>query len=536
MTAGSAPPEKQRSRFYWFRRNLGLRTAAFVKEHKFLFIVLAVSALVLLFFLRAFVHPLVLAARVHVYVLTLGLPLAGMLWVIGRRLGWKGRMALVAGLALALTAMVAGGVQPHRYIALYLRHRSLKIVELKTLPLTDHERIQPQNSIVALANEAMNETETPADPHFVRVGGEYRWTIGIEPSYLIRRLTRGVLQVFSIPGTAPSPSFAGANRIPVHFPTGENLLLWHRTDLNVIRAFGPWRYLNYEPGEVKYVTDDHGRWVQVVSLIRWRGWFFPRPEFGGVQVVEQEERGGVAALARHALAGVGRWIPPGEIQKYPFLRGQSLVPRAVSRFIAHSFRFQAGFLAPFPGYHLGDIRIPDMPGDVYDQPFTLYFRPADGGVADGLYHYFGLEPFQAEKQGLNMSLFIPADGTSVVYAYSHAKRSEALTGVSAISAKVMETRKQYDWSRNRPVEHRPFIRTIAGKTRFFWLTTVVTLKGEKGEKSAAAPADSESFIAGTTPEVALTDAAYRTVVWVDPMKPEQWTHQLEKELRAVWKD
>jgi hypothetical protein len=114
----------------------------------------------------------------------------------------------------------------------------------------------------------------------------------------------------------------------------------------------------------------------------------------------------------------------------------------------------------------------------------------------------------------------------VIYTYPHAKRNEALTGVSAIGAKVMETRKQYDWTRNRAVEHRPFIRKIGGKTRFFWLTTVVTLKQEGGRE----------FIAGTTPEVALTDAAYRTVVWVDPIKPGEWTAQLEKELGTVWKD
>src|SRR5262249_10844260 len=138
--------------------------------------------------------------------------------------------------------------------------------------------------------------------------------------------------------------------IPVHFATGENLLLWHCTELNVIRAFGPWRYLNYEPGEVKYVTDDNGHWVQVVSLIRWRGWFFPIPEFGGVQVIQQETGGGLGTILMHSLAGIGHWIPPDEIPKHAFLRGQSLVPRPVSRFIAQSFRFQGGFLAPFPGY------------------------------------------------------------------------------------------------------------------------------------------------------------------------------------------
>ena len=404
-------------------------------------------------------------------------------------------------------------------MSLYSRWKAVRRVELARLPVTGHERVQPRNSIVALANEAMQETETPAPPHFLRVGGEYRWTMGIEPAFAVRRLTRGVDSLFSVPGTDASPSFSGENRIAAQFETGEHLLLWHRTDLNVIRSFGPRRYLNFEADEVKYLTDDRGEWVQVVPLTQWRGLFFPQPYFGGVQVIRQNPRGGFADMVRRLFFGVGEWIPPDRIKDHPFLRGQSLMPRQVSRHIAESFRFQSGFFAPMPGYHLGDVRIPDLPGDVHDQPFTLYFDFAPPGTPEGLFHYFALEPFQPEKQGLNTSLFIPADGTPVVYVYPHHRRAESLTGVSAIGAKVMETRKQYDWDRNRPVEHRPFIREIGGTPRFYWLTTVVTLKDKTG-----------SFIAGSAPEVALTDAATREVVWVDAHKPEEWAQQAAVEL------
>ena len=152
-----------------------------------------------------------------------------------------------------------------------------------------------------------------------------------------------------------------------------------------------------------------------------------------------------------------------------------------------------------PGYHLGDVRIPDLPGDVHDQPFTLYFDFGSPAFPQGLFQYFGARTVpDGRSRDSNTSLFIPADGTPVVYVYPHHKRAESLTGVSAIGAKVMETRKQYDWDRNRPVEHRPFIREVGGAPRFYWLTTVVTLKDKSG-----------SFIAGSAPEVALTDAATR---------------------------
>src|SRR5690606_37616834 len=108
----------------------------------------------------------------------------------------------------------------------------------------------------------------------------------------IRRLTGGVNQLFSVSGSAPSPNFSREARIPVSFPTGEELLLWNSSRVNVIRSFGLWRFLNYEPADVKYFTDDSGKWVQAVSLVKWKGIFFPRPEFGGVQIIRQGDGAG----------------------------------------------------------------------------------------------------------------------------------------------------------------------------------------------------------------------------------------------------
>src|SRR6185369_5919620 len=121
-----------------------------------------------------------------------------------------------------------------------------------------------------------------------------------------------------------------------------------------------------------------GQWVQIVSLIRWSGLFFPQPEFGGVQLIRQHERSAASFLWK-MLFGTGEWIPPDEVPKHRFLVGQHVLSYSVSRYMARSFRFQNGFLAPFPGYHEGDIRIPDMPEDVNDQPFTVSFRMPGGG-------------------------------------------------------------------------------------------------------------------------------------------------------------
>ena len=44
-----------------------------------------------------------------------------------------------------------------------------------------------------------------------------------------------------------------------------------------------------------------------------------------------------------------------------------------------------------------------------------------------------------------------------------------------------------------------------------------------------------SYIAGSIPEVALTNAVNRTVTWVDPTRPEEWTEKVEADLAVVEK-
>jgi len=499
--------------------------AGFWRRHKAIALVLAIGLLLGLVLGRALIQPYVLELRKLSFVAVIALPLAGLVLFLLRNRSRGVRIGVLLACLVLAVVLAPWEMRAYDYVRLYYRYRALPIDELVSLPVTARERIQPLNSVYSLAHEVMTETETPMPPDFVRVGEDYRWSIAIEPAYPLARLFSGVTELFDIPGTTPSTSFARENREAVSFPVGENLLFVRNARRAVIRRFGLGRFLSYEPAKVIYVEDGDGRWVQLVSLIRWRGLLFPYPEFGGVQVVRQAE-GGLTAMLALALLGAGEWIPPEEISRHAFLDGQNIVPVEVSRFAAESFRFQNGFFAPFPGYHKGDVRIPDLPGDMNDQPFTAHFDMGPQGGKSALYHYFALEPFDPDKQGLNTSVFVPADGSEPVYVYRHHEQRGSLTGVSAISAKVMESRKNYDWSRNRPVEHRPYIKQMAGKKRFFWLTTVVTLK-DGGE-------DRGRFIAGTVPDVVLTDAEFNAPVWVDPLDKEGWQRQLAETLEPIW--
>lgn len=513
-------------RFYWICHNILTRLRASWEKRCKLFVCMTIAFVIFLAIARAWVQPAVLALRIYSFeliVFTLG---ALVLMRYRRRLRWRGWVVIVGLLFIIGLNHWYVKLQPHRYITLYLCYNTLDIKELDALPETDYERVQPLNSIRVLGKETMTEVQQVSDPFFVRVDNQYRWTMSVQPSFSLPRLFGEVTDVISVSATTPSPNFSPENKHRVSFPVGEKLFLGKNTHIAAIRSFGIARFISYEPADVKYAKDDNGEWVQLVSLVKWRGFFFPRPEFGGVQV-NRQSKGGLVHLVKMMFFGEGEWIPPEEVASHAYLRGQNLVPYEVGRYVAKSFRFQNGFFAPFPGFHRGDVRIPDLPSDMNDQPFITFFRFKEGQGESKLYQYFALEPYEESRQGLNTSILFPADGVGPIWAYYHSKRNESLVGVSTIAAKVMESRKYYDWNQSRPAEHRPYIKVMDGKIRFMWLTTVVTYK---------AKVEGGEYIAGSTPEVVLTDAVYRQVVWMNPLQPPtDWPAELTRALSAVWK-
>ncbi len=172
------------------------------------------------------------------------------------------------------------------------------------------------------------------------------------------------------------------------------------------------------------------------------------------------------------------------------------------------------------------VKIPDLQEDQNQQPYVtdFNFEGMKTDAVDGLYHWFGLEPIGDERTSLAFSVMIPADGTQKLYYYNHAAKKEGYAGVSAMPLKVIESRKEYDWSVNKPVEFRPFIKYIAGKKRMFVIGTV-----------AAVREDSKQFDGAATPDLALVDAEYRDVIWIDAKHPSKWTTTILDQLGETWK-
>jgi hypothetical protein len=378
-----------------------------------------------------------------------------------------------------------------------------------------------------MAYESIGETQEVSLPQLVRVDSSNQWTMAVQPSreYTWQRISDNTEELFTVESTSPFPRFSGDNRIPVTFSIGESLAFSRNTYNAVVQRFNFFQLFTMEPSDVFYMKNDEGKWVQVVSLIKWKGFFFPYPSYGGVMIVEPGEHDFMDYLERISI-GKGTYIPPDEIQNYPFLTKQNTLAEEVSRLQAQSLQFLGGFTDPLPWNMETAVKIPDLKDDENMQPFVTDFNfdTMEVDTYSGLYHWFGLEPVGEERTSLSFSVMIPADGTDKLLYYNHAAKKEGLAGVSAMPLKVIESRKEYDWSVNKPVEFRPFVKEIGGRKRMFVFCTV-----------AAKRDDSKKFDGSATPDLALVDTEYRDVVWIDAKHPSQWESAILEQLGETWK-
>jgi hypothetical protein len=214
------------------------------------------------------------------------------------------------------------------------------------------------------------------------------------------------------------------------------------------------------------------------------------------------------------------------MKNHEYLTRQNTLSEKVSRLQAESLKFLAGFFDPLPWNMKTAVKIPDLQDDQSQQPFVTDFDFSDTkiGAYSGLYHWFGLEPVGDERTSLTFSVFIPADGSNALYFYDHASKKQGYAGVSAMPLKVIESRKEYDWSVNKPVEFRPYIKHIAGRKRMFFLSTISSIRQENAQFDGAA-----------TPDLVLIDNEYRDVIWIDSKKPSTWDESVYNQLNEAWR-
>ncbi|MEL0643072.1 hypothetical protein V6251_01670 [Olleya sp. Ti.3.14] len=499
-------------------------------KQKAIVIILALIVIALLFFLRDDYQPLLLFFRKYIFVILL----SGILLFFGLRsfrnsASTGKRLGILAGLLAFFGVLYVAGwhYQLYDYMKTYNVFNNLNKVEINELPLTQNERIQPLRNIFSMANESVGETKDVSLPHLVRVDDENKWTMAIQPTekYVWQGISDNTEEVFSVSSTTPFPRFSNENRISTTFSIGESLKFSRNTYNAVVQRFNPWMLFNYEPSDTFYMKNDNGQWVEVVSLIKWKGFFFPYPTFGGVMVIDSGAHDFSDYIERVTI-GKGTFIAPEDMKNHPYLTRQNTLSEKVSRLQAESLKFLGGFSDPLPWNMETAVKIPNLPDDQNQQPFVTDFDFSDSksDAYSGLYHWFGLEPVGDERTSLTFSVFVPADGTNKLYYYDHASKKQGYAGVSAMPLKVIESRKEYDWSVNKPVEFRPYIKNIAGRKRMFFLGTISSIKAEGAQ-----------FDGSATPDLALIDSEYRDVVWIDAKHPSQWEKSVYDQLNEAWR-
>ena len=500
------------------------------KKQKVITVIVVLVLLALLFFMRDDYQPALLFLRKYIFVLLVAVLVLVFALIKFRKTASSGKRFLIfLGTAafLGLGWFLGWNQELYPFMQSYNVYKHLDLEEIQELPLTRNERIQPFNNILTMAYESVGETQEVSLPQLVRIDTTNQWTMAVQPSkdYTWQRMNDNTEELFTVASTTPFPRFSGENRVPVTFSIGESLAFSRNTYNAVVQRFNFFQLFTTEPSDVFYMKDDAGKWVQVVSLIKWKGFFFPYPTYGGVMVIDPGEHDTSDYIER-VLIGKGTYIPQDETNDYPFLTKQNTLSEKVSRLQAQSLQFLGGFTDPLPWNKETAVKIPDLKDDQNQQPFVtdFNFSGMHTQAYSGLYHWFGLEPIGEERTSLSFSVMIPADGTDKLYYYNHAAKKEGLAGVSAMPLKVIESRKEYDWNVNKPVEFRPFIKEIAGRKRLFVLGTI-----------AAKREGSDKFDGAATPDLALIDAEYRDVVWIDAKRPSQWKNAIIDQLGETWK-
>jgi len=500
------------------------------KKQKTVTVIGFLVLLILLFVLRDDYQPALLFVRKYIFVILL----SAVVLFFGLRkfrnsVSTGGRLGMLVVLIIFFGILYVVGWQfkMYEYMKTYNVYNNLNRIEINELPLTQNERIQPMRNVYSMANESVGETKDVSLPHLVRVGTENKWTMAIQPTekYRWQGMTDNTEEVFAVSSTTPFPRFSSENRIPVTFSIGESLKFSRNTYNAVVQRFNIFQLFTMEPSDTYYMKNDAGKWVEVVSLIKWKGFLFPYPTYGGVMVIDSGEHDFNDYIER-ILIGKGTYISAEEMKSHPYLIGQNTLAEKVSRLQAESLKFLGGFSDPLPWNMETAVKIPNLADDQNKQPYVtdFNFSDTDTNAYNGLYHWFGLEPVGTERTSLSYSVFVPADGSNAFYYYDHASKKEGYAGVSAMPLKVIESRKEFDWSVNKPVEFRPYIKDIAGRRRMFFLGTISAIRE-----------DSNNFDGSATPDLALVDSEYRDVVWIDVKHPSQWDKTVYDQLNEAWR-
>ena len=169
-------------------------------------IILLLIVLFFLFILRDDYQPVLLFVRKFIFVILLisltiylGLRKFRKTPSSGKRLG----ILTILLVFFVIIYTIGWHFKMYDYMKTYNVFINLNKVEINELPLTQNERIQPLRNIFSMANESVGETKDVSLPHLVRVDGENKWTMAIQPTEknIRQRISDNTEEVFSVSST-----------------------------------------------------------------------------------------------------------------------------------------------------------------------------------------------------------------------------------------------------------------------------------------------------------------------------------------------
>lgn len=428
---------------------------------------------------------------------------------------------------ISIGLIVAWFTPPARqaYHELYMQslYNSLDKEEITILPYTKNERIHARGSILAYAYSKTNNNLPVSKPHLIHDpyvdSVDNVWSMAnLTVQKNLWQIEDDIKEVFLLPSHINNPNLQ-QHRYEVIFNTGESMHYDKDAFVNAIKVLG-FRFINTEPDDVYYMHDDDGNLVQVVSLIRWTGFFFPKPVFGGVVVIPSKDISMGRVITRN-LFGFGKYISPSECAKYKFLDGQNLFSEKVTQLYAESFSYRHGiYKAKFDKKDA--VEIPNILEGDNEYPFVSDYDWSHTGVktSNGLYHYIPVEPSDSINTSLALSLFLRSDGKGKIYYYDHSKAKDGVSGVSAVVGIVKKKYPAYSWDHFHIADVRTYFPDIPelkskGRLNYFYITSIVAVNKQF-----------KQFDAGTLSDLMAVNALDNEGIPLNSSDPKNWANQI----------
>ncbi len=191
-----------------------------------------------------------------------------------------------------------------------------------------------------------------------------------------------------------------------------------------------------------YLKKQDGTWVTVVSYMKYQGFPFTKPVWGGVVVVEQN--------------GTMTDYSPEQAQEIDFLKGNRLYPKELTAFYSHSYAYRGGLINKW-FLHRNETEVVSLHGEE-----AIFHLPSD----EGFKQVMVAEPYGRSYGIYKIFIYDATTGKREVINYD---QNSQLTGPIAAADYIKKEFPTYDWSSFGLAEPRPI--TIKGE--LYWLMSVV---------------------------------------------------------------